>query len=316
VRIEYVGLSFQSEQALKYEYKLEGVDADWNPPIEERSVRYASLSPGTYRFVVRAVNADGLASSTPAEIPFIILRPIWQRWWFLTLAAAFLVGVVGLIYRYRVARLIEIERVRTRIAADLHDDIGASLSEVALLSEVLKQQNSVARPESVETLTQIADKARGLVDTMGDIVWSIDPRRDDLSNVILRISALASEVLEGQGITCEIQTPPEPEKVKLTPEQRRHLYLIFKEAFINIVRHADCTSASLIITVADHRLVAEIRDDGCGFAEATPREGVRPSRGGHGLENMQARAAELGGQLQIESAPGQGTRLTLTVPLK
>jgi ligand-binding sensor domain-containing protein/signal transduction histidine kinase len=316
VRIEYVGLSFQSEQALKYEYKLEGVDADWNPPTEERSVHYASLSPRTYRFVVRAMNADGLTSWTPAEIQFIILRPIWQRWWFLTLAAAFLVGVVGLIYRYRVARLLELERVRTRIATDLHDDIGSSLSRIAILSEVVKQQTTMAKADAVETLTQVAETARGLVDTMSDIVWSIDPRRDDLHHVVLRISEFASDVLEAKGMAWDFQTPPELEKVKLSLDQRRHLYLIFKEAINNIVRHADCASVSLTITLADNHLRTEICDDGCGFVAPPLSEGGGQLRQGHGLENMHARAVQLGGRLQIESGPGQGTRVTLTVPLK
>jgi signal transduction histidine kinase len=225
-------------------------------------------------------------------------------------------GVAVMIYRYRVARLLELERVRTRIAADLHDDIGASLSEVALLSEVLKQKNAVTQPDSLDMLTQIAERARGVVDTMSDVVWAIDPRRDDLSTVILRISELASEVLEAKGIACEIQAPPEPEKIKLTPEQRRHLFLIFKEAFTNIVRHSSCRRASLKVSVSDHHLVAEIQDDGCGCANLPLGEEVRQSRGGHGLENMQARAVELGGELQIDSTPGRGTRLTLTVPLK
>jgi signal transduction histidine kinase len=232
------------------------------------------------------------------------------------LAVMLLGGGATMIYRTRVARLLELERVRTRIAADLHDDIGASLSEMALLSEVLKQKYAVTQPDSLDTLTQIAERARGLVDTMSDVVWAIDPRLDNLSTVILRISELASEVLEVTGIACEIHAPPEPEKVKLTPEQRRHLFLIFKEAFTNIVHHSSCRRASLTVSVSDHRLVAEIQDDGCGCANLPLGEEVRQSRGGHGLENMQARAAELGGQLRIESASGQGTRLTLAVPLK
>jgi ligand-binding sensor domain-containing protein/signal transduction histidine kinase len=316
VRIEYVGVSFQGEESLRYQYKLEGVDADWTSPTEERSVNFASLSPGTYRFLARAVSPDGAVSPTSATVAFTILPPIWQRWWFLTLMALFLAGVATMIYRYRVARLLEMERVRTRIATDLHDDIGASLSEMAILTEVVKQHHPVTDPESVQLLTHIAERARGLVDSMSDIVWAINPRQDDLSNVILRIGELASELLEVAGITCHFETPTNPEKIKLAPEQRRHLYLIFKEAFTNIVRHADCTSVSLTMAVSDHRLMAEIRDDGRGFDSLVSGDGVRRARGGHGLENMRARAAQLGGRLQIDSAPGQGTRLTLTVPLK
>jgi signal transduction histidine kinase/ligand-binding sensor domain-containing protein len=316
LQIDFVGLSFASGEVLRYQYKLEGTDENWSELTDHRTVNYARLSPGTYRFVVRAVSADGLTSPTAATVALTVLAPIWQRWWFLTLTAMFLGGVAAMIYRYRVTRLLELERVRTRIAADLHDDIGASLSEVALLSEVLKQKNAITQPDSLDMLTQIAERARGVVDTMSDIVWAIDPRRDDLRTVILRISELASEVLGAAGIGCEIQAPPEPEKIKLTPEQRRHVYLIFKEAFTNIARHSSCRRASLKVSVSDHRLVAEIQDDGCGFASPLAGNSSKQSRGGHGLENMQARAAELAGELQIDSTPGQGTRLTLTVPLR
>jgi signal transduction histidine kinase len=330
VRIEYVGLSFQSEQALKYAYKLEGVDADWNPPNEERSVNFASLSPGTYRFLVRAVNPDGIGSTTPASMSFTIIPPLWQRWWFLALAGLCLAGVAAMIYRIRVARLLELERVRTRIATDLHDDIGASLSRMAILSEVVKRQNPVTQPESVELLGQIAETSRRLVDTMSDIVWSINPRRDDLNNVVLRIGEFAADVFDARGIAWDFQAPPEPEKVKLNPDQRRHLYLIFKEAINNIVRHAGCTSVRLVMIIRDGWLHAEMCDDGRGFAmdqessdelqitdhKSQTQPQPQPPHQGHGLTSMRARAAELGGQLQIDSAPDQGTRLTLNVPLK
>jgi ligand-binding sensor domain-containing protein/two-component sensor histidine kinase len=315
VQIDFVGLGFGSGEALRYQYKLEGTDQDWGALTDHRTVNYASLSPGTYRFIVRAVSADGGTSPTPATVAFSILPPIWQRWWFLTLAAMFAGLVVYASYRYRVARLLELERVRTRIATDLHDDIGASLSEMAILSEVVKHQIGVHHPESAQRLTEMAEKARELVDTMSDIVWSIDPRRDDLKNLVYRIRQFASSVLEAKRLAWSFQILPELENVKLTPEQRRHLLLIFKEAINNIVRHADCAAASLALTVTDNRLVAEIRDDGCGFALAPSGDSVVMDHQGHGLNSMRARAAQLGGQLRIDSVPGHGTRLTLTVPL-
>ncbi len=313
--IEYVGVSFQSERVLRYQYRLEGVDTDWSLPTEQRSVSYARLAPGSYRFLVRAINRDGETSREPAVFEFRILPPIWQRWWFLVLAAMVAGSVVYALHRYRVARLIELERVRTRIASDLHDDIGSSLSQMAILSEVVKRHPTVTQPELAHMLTHIADMARGLVDGMSDIVWSIDPRRDDLRHLIERIGQFAFDVLGAKGIAWELQTQPPSVTMKLTPDQRRHIYLIFKEAITNIARHAHCTSVLLTLKVADHRLIAEIYDDGRGFDRARLTDEARPMRGGHGLENMQARAAELGGQLQIESAPDLGTRLILSIPL-
>jgi signal transduction histidine kinase len=316
LRIEYVGLSFRGERVLTYQYKLDGVDDDWNPPRDERSVNYARLSPGSYRFLVRAIHQEGAMSLEPAVFEFRIRPPIWQRWWFVTAAALFLMSIGYAINRYRLAKLLEVERVRTRIAGDLHDDIGASLSEIAVLSEVVRQRTSAAQPEARQLLEAIADKARGLVDTMSDIVWSIDPRRDDLDNVIFRVSDLASDLLEAKGIAFTLDLPPEPEKIRLTPDERRHLYLIFKEAFNNIVRHAQCSRASVKLRIADRRLVAEIADNGCGLPEGYRREEGRPSRGGYGLENMQTRAAEMGGEVQIDSTPGEGMRVIVSVPLR
>jgi len=317
IQTDFLSLGYRTGEVLRYQYMLEGADREWSAPTDVRTITYANLSPGTYRFVVRAVNADGASSPTPATVAFTILRPIWQRWWFVALLALLVAVTVHRIYRYRVGRLLELERVRTRIATDLHDDIGASLSRMAILSEVVKRQLGATENGAGRMLTEMADSARELVDSMSDIVWSVDPRRDDLKNVVLRVRQFASEVLEAKGIAWEFETPPEPERVKLAPEQRRHLYLLFKEAINNVVRHADCRSVSLAIKITGHQLVAEIGDDGCGFVSLPAEEQATDARrGGHGLKNMQARAEQLGGRLSISSPLGRGTHLTMTVPLK
>ncbi len=313
LRIEYAAVWFQGGLALRYQYKLEGVDRDWSPLSEEQSVTYPRLAPGPYRFLVRAVAPDGTVSAQPAECSFRILRPLWQRWWFVALVFMTLIGAGYGLHRYRVRQVLQLERIRTRIATDLHDDIGASLSEIALLSEVLKQRVASSVPEAGDALAQIADRARQLIGVMGDIVWSIDPQRDALQDVIFRIHALASDLLEASGVGCYIELPPHPERIKLSFEQRHHLYLIVKEAVHNILRHAACRSVWIRIWTGDHRLWLEIRDDGRGFDLRRIQNEERS--GGNGLGNMQKRAAELGGQLDIMSIPGQGTRIRLTMPL-
>src|SRR5262245_50570356 len=316
---DFVALGFAPGEALRYQYQLEGADADWGALSEQRTVNYASLAPGRYRFLVRAMNSDGVASSNPATVSFTILRPIWRRWWFIALALA-LLGLLGAaLYRYRVARLVELERVRTRIATDLHDDIGAGLSRVAILSEVVKQQVSGKAEQSVPMLTEIADSARGLVEAMREIVWAIDPRRDELSTVVSRVRQFASDVLEAKGVNWDFKVPPELEQIKLDPEQRRHLFLIFKEAINNIARHADCQYVSLSLAITRQQLWGEIRDDGRGFnnGNGTKSSSDLPfSTNGHGLENMRQRAAQVGGQVQIVSAPGEGVCIKLMIPTK
>ncbi len=314
VEIDFVGLGLQAGENISYQYKFDG--ADWSPPTDQRRVTYPSLPPGSYRFLVRAIAGGVIVSETPASVSFRILSPIWLRWWFVTISLTIIALTAYAAFRYRLARLLEIERVRTRIATDLHDDIGAGLSRMAVLSEVVKRQTQADHRESVDMLTDIADSARGLVDSMSDIVWSIDPRKDDLNNVASRIRQFASDVLEAGGIDWEFKASEEIGKIKLPPEQRRHLYLIFKEAINNVARHSGCRTVSLEIALSHDRLVASIRDDGRGFAsqldDGTPMNG----RGGNGLRNMQSRALELGGQLDIASSPGRGTQLTLVMPLR
>ena len=313
-QIEFVGLSFGVGDALRYQIKLEGADDDWSLPSEERAVNYARLAPGTYRFLVRAVSADGVVSATPASISFQVLPPIWQRWWFVTLTALLLSSLIYLGYKFRLRRLLEIERVRVRIATDLHDDIGSSLSRMAILSEVVKQDGSVVHRESLERLTDIADTSRGLVDTMSDIVWSIDPRRDDVQSVVLRVRQFAADIFEPRGIRWEFHSSPDLSRVKLSPEQRRHLFLIFKEALTNIVRHANSKHVYLKIQTGKEQLQAEISDDGVGMPASSGSESNPNNRGGHGLENMRSRAKQIGGSLNICSTC-EGTKVSLTMPI-
>jgi signal transduction histidine kinase/ligand-binding sensor domain-containing protein len=313
LQIDFLSIGFSGN--IRYQYMFEGVDREWSQPTEQRSV-YATLAPGKYRFLVRAINADGVTTINPAIVSFTIQPPLWQRWWFLTLIALTLGALAYALYRYRVAQLLKVERVRTRIATDLHDDIGASLSRMAIMSEVVKQQTAGTNGQSGQLLTEIADSARGLVDSMSDIVWSIDPRRDDLKSVVLRVRQFAGDVLEARGLNWEFHVPAELEKIKLDPEQRRHLFLIFKESINNIARHAEgASSAKLSMQVRGRQLIGEIRDDGHGFERKSEEQARTQSRGGNGLPNMQARAEQLGGRLDIDSKPGAGTRLTLVVPL-
>jgi signal transduction histidine kinase len=182
---------------------------------------------------------------------------------------------------------------------------------MAILSEVAKRQVEDTHAEAARVLEEIGTSARGLLDTTGDIVWAIDPRRDDGASLAARVREFGAGLLEARGIAWEFEASPEAEALKLDPEQRRQLLLIFKEALHNIVRHARCATAAVSIAASNGRLQAEIRDDGRGFADPTGNSST-----GHGLDSMRARAARLGGELRIHSRPGTGTRLTLEVPLR
>jgi signal transduction histidine kinase len=306
LQIDFVALGFAPGEVLRYQYRLEGSDADWGALSKQRTVNFASLAPGRYRFLVRAVNSDGVASANPATVSFTILRPVWQRWWFVSLAAL-VVGLTSLaFYRSRIKRIVELERVRTRIATDLHDDIGANLTRISILSEVAKQQNG-AGPVG-QMLSSIADIARESVASMSDIVWAINPERDNLLDLTRRMRRLAEEVFTARDIRLRFTAPETAQELKLDVHLRRDLYLIFKEAVNNAARHSGCTRAEIELRVEEAQIHLTVSDDGRGFDPALASEG-------NGLHSMHNRAAALGGQLEVESGAGNGSRVRLRVPL-
>ena len=305
--IDFVGLGFAAGEELKYQYKLVGANEEWSAPSNQRTINYASLSPGRYQFQVRAVTADGINSVSPATISFTILPPFWQRWWFITLAGLVLGLIAATIIRNRVARLIELERVRTRIAADLHDDIGSGLSRIAILSEVARHQMP-ANAAADDPLSVIAGASRDLVDSMSDIVWAINPNKDQLSDLVQRMRRFASDLFTARQIEFTFAAPGEAQTLKIGADLRRQVFLIFKEAVNNIARHAACTAAEIEMRVENRWLLMKVVDDGPGFDTTQLSEG-------QGLASMRARAKSLGGELQIISNHENGTSVLLKVPL-
>jgi ligand-binding sensor domain-containing protein len=304
IEIEFFGLDF--EQEFRYQYRLEGPGRQWSPPTTERRVHYAGMAPGRYRFMVRAVSAVGSASDSTASVTFQVVPPIWRSWWFLSAVAAAVAVTIYLLHRYRLQRLLELERVRTRIATDLHDDIGSSLSQIAILSEVAKRQPTAPTAGGTDPLTVIANTSRELVASMSDIVWAINPRHDSLQHLTRRMRRFASDILSAAGIEVEFHTTEGEQR--LGSEYRRQVFLIFKESIHNIERHSEARAVWIDFTIDQGRLLLEMRDNGRGFD-------LSRSEAGHGLENMRNRAEDLGGRLTVTSAHGCGTKVCLLLPL-
>jgi two-component sensor histidine kinase len=307
LQIDFFGLGFGPGEALRYQYILEGADADWSPWADQRSVNYANLSPGDYRFLVRAVSAAGLVSPSPAIAAFTILRPVWRRWWFIATAVMLTGLMVYILFRYRVAQLTALERVRTRIATDLHDDIGSSLSQMSVLSEVVRRRVSF-EPGVSEPLSAIAGLSRDLVDSMNDIVWAINPNRDHLSDLTQRMRRFASDVFTSRDIDFNFSAPNAHQDVRLGADLRREVFLIFKEAVNNAVRHSECTKANIEFRIESGRLELKILDNGKGFDPDHDSDGS-------GLVSMRQRSEQLGGALEISSSAGGGTEVRLRAPL-
>jgi signal transduction histidine kinase/ligand-binding sensor domain-containing protein len=522
LQIDFFGVDFNAGAALRYQYILEGADSDWSVPTEQHTVNYSNLAPGSYRFQVRAVNADGVPSLHPASVSFRVLPPFWRRWWFLTLSALAVGFTVFALDRYRVnrmkeldaaltksnqltetlteqrtelskanrvleleyevtsilaeattpgeaapkileaicrdinwdvgviwnvdegsgrlssqdvwpphavndlefrvktlrhtfargeglrghvwasgkaqwttelsddtnfnsiadrsqaelksafgfpitlegevigvleffsqerrerdgellemmstigghigqlierrradealkrsreERLRELERVRTRIATDLHDDIGSSLTQIVILSEVARQRVDGKDEPLAEPLTKITKVSNELVEAMSDIVWAINPKKDHLSDLVQRMRRFASDIFASCQIRFNLQTPAADGQIQLGANVRRELFLIFKESVNNIAKHSGCTEAHVEFYPEANSLVLKLTDNGQGFDAAKVSEHTRSSKGGNGLINMQRRAQELGGSFEITSTLGQGTSTTLKVPL-
>ena len=340
LQIEFFGLDFRAGETLRYQYKLEGADADWSLPTELRTVTYGNLSPANYRFFVRAVNSDGVVSANEAMISFKILPPIWARWWFILLAALLVTLVIIMLYRYRTARLREInqalaeanraeenlrksreerlaelEKVRSRIATDLHDDIGASLTQIAILSEVAQAQSQ--SNGASKSLTKITDVSNELVGTMSDIVWSINPSKDHLSDLTQRMRRFASDVLSAKGIVFQFHLTGANKETIVNTNVRREVFLIFKESVNNIAKHSGAKQAIIELKILENDLTLEISDDGKGFAAEKSFENSLSSieMGGNGIASMKKRAAEMNGKFEIIAEIGKGTIVRIKLPM-
>jgi len=305
VRIEFLGLGASLGEELKYQYKLQG---DWLETTQ-RAVDFANLAPGSYSFAVRAVSFDGLISQTPASFSFTIAAPVWQRWWFIASGVSILVFLIYCAYRYRVAQLLRVERIRTRLATDLHDDIGANLSKISILSEVARLRMAEGTEDDRQLLGSIAEIARESVSAMSDIVWAINPKRDSILEMTRKMRECAEGSLVPKNVSVEFNSTPDDENAPVPMNLRREIYLIFKEAVNNAAKHSGCSKVTIDFHAHRNEIFLQVNDNGCGFQGGNETNGS-------GLENMRTRAANLGGTLEIGPAGDSGTSVRLTIPIR
>ncbi len=303
IEFDFAGLSYAPGNVLRYQYRL-GDDA-WSAPIESRSVNYGALAPGKYRFAVRAVNSDGEFSPEPATVDFRIAPPLWSRTWFQAILLAAGIGGIVIVTRIRASRLIEIERVRSGIALDLHDDIASNLAQITIFSEIA-MRDAGADSAAREPLARIAETARNTVECISDIVWSIRPQSE--GDLPQRIRRVGSDALTSRQIDVSFDFSEEVRHLILDPNTLRQVYLVYKEAVHNTVRHARALAVMVSMSIDGPSLVLKVADNGRGL-ESREEEG-------NGLPGMRARAASLGGTLTIHSETDKGTAVELRVPWK
>ncbi len=330
---EFAALDFTNPTKNRYAYRLSGVNEGWVDNGSRRFINFTNLAPGQYEFRVKGSNNDGVWNETGAAVWIIIHPPFWKAWWFITLCAAALVIAGAFLVNWRIqqklARLMEIEqirlqereRVRAKAAHDFHDELGHKLTKIALFSEIVKrnlQQASdlTGAPEVMDYLTRIGETAKGLTGGMRDFIWTLDPGRDSLYEVGVRLKDFGDELFDKTGVHFRVEgISPALEKIRLTTDWRRHLTLIFKEAMNNALKHAYCRNVVLSISLENGRLLMILRDDGKGMPEFRPNGSPGTDNSGdnlstgNGLKNMRMRAQKISGTVDFLPNLPRGTQV-------
>ena len=298
---EFASLDFSTPDRNRYAYKLEGQDRDWTQAGTRNFAAFTHVDPGTYTFMVKGTNGDGVWNQECASIRIIITPPFWKTWWFILILVAAIAGGITFLIMVRVRQLLAIERLRSKIAADLHDDIGAGLTEISIMGDIISQKLPAEPRTLVQSETErIGATARGLISSMSDIVWLVDPRHDSLYDLVSRLSDSFKETLDVRNIEFRTKNLESLKSIRLRMECRQHLLLIFKEAINNSLKYSGCTEMSLGVVVDGRSLSVKLTDNGTGFD-------VKDHPVGNGLENMSERARLLGGRLTVLSSISGGT---------
>jgi ligand-binding sensor domain-containing protein/two-component sensor histidine kinase len=319
VEFHYTALSLVASERNRFKHRLEGLERDWVEAGTQRVATYPRLPAGRYTFRVIAANNDGVWNETGAAFRFTVLPAFWQTWWFIALAGVLVLGGGGWLVRYdsvrrlrrKLHRLQEkhaLEKERTRIAQDIHDELGASLTRIALLTELGHKHRD--QPDEVSAdLGKISVTARDAVRAMDAIVWAVNPRNDSLDHFANYVSQFAEDFFRLTPIRCRLDVPADLPEQPLPTEARHQLFLAVKESLNNVVRHSGAGEVWLRMHCDHGELRIVIEDNGRGLPATAPGTGQ------DGLANIRTRAERLGGRLEIESGQGRGTLLRLILPL-
>lgn len=292
----------------RFRYKLENFDKEWIESGTAHEATFTNLDPGRYMFRVQGRNSEEVWDEQGASIALIITPPWWRTWWFRIAAGLAFAGSLYAFYRYRLAQAVNVVRVRERIARDLHDEIGSTLSSVQLYSAVAQRKTEGQHAEAHELLGRITESTTSVLEAMNDIVWAVNAENDDLAHVVQRMNSYAERLADARecALRFEVQDGIAAQHLGMT--QRKNLYLIFKEALNNAVKYSACKNLLIELRKDGPGFLLRVADDGIGFEVDLKRT---DNLGGNGLGNMRRRAAEMRGKLQVRSAPGKGTTVEL-----
>jgi signal transduction histidine kinase/ligand-binding sensor domain-containing protein len=320
LEIGFTSLNLTAPLKGRFQYKLEGFDSAWiEKPADFRVASYTKLPPADYVFHVKACNEDGRWSDLDAILALKVLPPFWRTWWFRSISAicllAMIVASVYYVSTQKLYRQVEslrqheaLEKERARIARDLHDQLGANLTQVALLSEMAEADKEL--PEEVEAhAKQISQTARETTHALDEIVWTVNPSNDTLDGLINYVCKYAQEYLAMADLRYRLEVPSQLPNTPISPEVRHNVFLAAKESVNNVVKHSKATSAWLRLHLEPHRFTLEIEDNGRGIAPADEKKGRS------GLRNMRKRLEDIGGKFEMIPGSEGGTKVRLIAPL-
>jgi ligand-binding sensor domain-containing protein/signal transduction histidine kinase len=319
LEIHYTGLDFTAPNGVRFKYRLEGHETAWTEAGDTRVAYYSNLAPGHYFFHVTAGNEDGVPNETGSVLEITVQPQFWQTGWFLAALIVFFLGMVVAVVRYlstqKLHRQLQalqqreaLEKERSRIARDLHDQLGANLTQVALLGEMAEtDKNSPAEIES--HAQQISQTARDTTRSLDEIVWAVNPSNDTLDGLINYACKYAQEYLALAGLRYRAEVPAQLPAITIPPEVRHNVFLAFKEAVHNVVKHAQASEVWIRLRLQTGNFTLSIEDNGHGL-------GAQAAQSRNGLRNMRKRMEDIGGQFEAGAASEQGTVVRLTVPVR
>ena len=323
VEFEFAALSFASPENVQFRYRLQNFDAEWVEAGAERSAKYPRLPAGKYEFRVLACNDAGVWNETGATLAIEVSPFFWQTVWFrglmLTMFTAGVIAIVRYVsfrrLRQRMRQLEQqnaLHQERVRIARDMHDEVGAKLTRLSLLSDMASGQQELP-PAVREDVKEISDTARDTIRAFEEIVWAVNPRNDTLADLAHYLCRFAEDFFEGSRVQCVFDLPTEIPPIALPTEVRHQIFLAAKEAMNNVLKYSRAGQLHLELVLGEDGFDIVIEDDGCGFDSGAP---AKRTGGGNGLENMRERLSTIGGRFECHSRPGHGTRIVFRVPGK
>ena len=303
--IEFAALDMAPAHKHTYSYKLEGIDPDWINSDFRTTAYYTDIDPGEYKFLVKASNADKIWSD-PIALSIIIKPAWWMTWWFKLIIVLAITFTGFLLYRFRVNQLLKIERIRYDIASDLHDEIGSNLSSISVDGQLLQKSDSLTEKER-ELSFDISKTAAQTLDAMRDIIWFINPKNDESEDITFKMKETASRLLGG--IEWSFNASGNIRFEYFSLEQRRNIFLIYKEALTNVIRHSNAKKCNVNLVNNSDNLTINVKDNGDGFDFEKVRKNT-------GILSMLKRAEKIKGNLTFESKPGEGTSVNLVISNK